>query len=109
MYNQIIEHLLVLNPEDNSQKYKKPTKNLINKIYICHHKPLVHRKEYLEKRLISKGLSQVTLTSLNVYLLPLVSVKVVPPMESHPTIRKEKKANKNVFLFFIFRDIDWKK
>ena len=55
------------------------------------------------KKLISKGLSQVTLTSLNLYLLPLVSVKVVPPMESHPTVRKEKKANKNVFFVLHFQ------
>tara|TARA_Y100001968_G_scaffold329844_1_gene380156 strand:- start:7219 stop:8043 length:825 start_codon:yes stop_codon:yes gene_type:complete len=44
------------NIQINHLKYKKSTKNLINKIYICHHKPLVHRKEYLEKRLLSKGL-----------------------------------------------------
>tara|TARA_B100000965_G_scaffold406860_1_gene449927 strand:- start:4586 stop:5410 length:825 start_codon:yes stop_codon:yes gene_type:complete len=37
-------------------RYKQITSNLINKIYICHHKPLVHRKRYLESRLFSKGL-----------------------------------------------------
>ena len=51
-----------------------------------------------QKRLISKGLSQVTLTSLNIYFLPLLSVKVVPLMESQPQIRKNKKQ---IRIFFV--------
>ena len=40
----------------NNIKYKQVSRGLISNIYICHHKPLAHRKKYLEEKLLSKGL-----------------------------------------------------